>query len=190
MYVLTISYCFVSFDGEFIQGTTGHSINIHPATKEQRDLLFQKMKEAGYEWDAEKLELKRIESAEWSEDDQSDFNELSSFILETYRTEDASRLIIWLKSLKDRVQPQQEWSEEDEIMLRRCISATFDHGYLKECDWLKSIRPHNTWKPSDEQIKVCKEVYADILSAKGFDLGTVNGELNRLEEQLKKLREE
>lgn len=25
-----------------------------PATKEQRDLLFQKMKEAGYEWDAEK----------------------------------------------------------------------------------------------------------------------------------------
>lgn len=29
-----------------------------PATKEQRDLLFQKMKEAGYEWDAEKKELK------------------------------------------------------------------------------------------------------------------------------------
>lgn len=28
-----------------------------PATKEQRDLLFQKMKEAGYEWDAEKKEL-------------------------------------------------------------------------------------------------------------------------------------
>lgn len=27
---------------------------LHPATKEQRDLLFQKMKEAGYEWDAEK----------------------------------------------------------------------------------------------------------------------------------------
>ena len=30
-----------------------------PATKEQRDLLFQKMKEAGYEWDAEKKELKK-----------------------------------------------------------------------------------------------------------------------------------
>ena len=30
----------------------------HPATKEQRDLLFQKMKEAGYEWDADKKELK------------------------------------------------------------------------------------------------------------------------------------
>lgn len=34
---------------------------ILPATKEQRDLLFAKMKEAGYEWNAEKKELKKIE---------------------------------------------------------------------------------------------------------------------------------
>ena len=27
--------------------------NLHPATKEQRDLLFQKMKEAGYKWNTE-----------------------------------------------------------------------------------------------------------------------------------------
>lgn len=33
----------------------------HPATKEQRDLLFQKMHEAGYEWDADKKELRKIE---------------------------------------------------------------------------------------------------------------------------------
>lgn len=32
-----------------------------PATKEQRELLFQKMKEAGYEWDAEKKGLRTIE---------------------------------------------------------------------------------------------------------------------------------
>ena len=31
-----------------------------PATKEQCDLLFQKMHETGYEWDAEKKELKKI----------------------------------------------------------------------------------------------------------------------------------
>ena len=31
-----------------------------PATKEQRDLLFQKMKEAGYEWDAENKCLTKI----------------------------------------------------------------------------------------------------------------------------------
>ena len=35
--------------------------NIQPATKEQCDLLFQKMKEAGYEWDDNKKELKKVE---------------------------------------------------------------------------------------------------------------------------------
>ena len=34
---------------------------IHPATKEQRDLLFQIMKEKGYEWDSKKKELNKIE---------------------------------------------------------------------------------------------------------------------------------
>lgn len=34
---------------------------VNPATKEQRDLFFQKMKEAGYEWDSDKKELKKIE---------------------------------------------------------------------------------------------------------------------------------
>ena len=34
---------------------------IVPATKEQRELLFKKMKEAGYQWDAEKKEPKKIE---------------------------------------------------------------------------------------------------------------------------------
>ena len=33
---------------------------IHPATKEQRDLLFVKMQEAGYEWNDDKKELKKI----------------------------------------------------------------------------------------------------------------------------------
>lgn len=47
---------------------------IMPATKEQRDLLFQKMKEAGYEWDSEKKELKKIEkeSAEWSDTEKQE----------------------------------------------------------------------------------------------------------------------
>ena len=36
----------------------------HPSTKEQRDLLFQKMEEAGYEWNDEKKELKMAESVQ------------------------------------------------------------------------------------------------------------------------------
>ena len=34
---------------------------VKPATKEQRDLLFQKMKEAGYEWNGEKKVLTNLE---------------------------------------------------------------------------------------------------------------------------------
>ena len=37
------------------------NLNTKPATQEQCDLLFQKMKEAGYEWDADKKELKTVE---------------------------------------------------------------------------------------------------------------------------------
>ena len=56
------SYCFVGFDGKFYKNEHGHSTkNIHPATKEQSDLLFQKMQGAGYKWDADKRELKKIE---------------------------------------------------------------------------------------------------------------------------------
>lgn len=42
-------------------GNIEENINIiHPATKEQRDTLFAKMHEAGYDWDNEKKELKKI----------------------------------------------------------------------------------------------------------------------------------
>lgn len=33
---------------------------VNPATKEQRNMLFQRMKKAGYEWDSETKELKKI----------------------------------------------------------------------------------------------------------------------------------
>ena len=48
-------------DSSEYYGSVEESQDIHPATKEQRDLLFAKMKEAGYEWDSEKKELKKIE---------------------------------------------------------------------------------------------------------------------------------
>ena len=34
--------------------------NLHPATKEQRDLLFQKIKEAGYKWNTETKTLEKL----------------------------------------------------------------------------------------------------------------------------------
>jgi len=60
-----IAYCGITDFGLFKVVEDGFSwcndINVTPATKKQRGLLFQKMKEAGYGWDAEKKELKEIE---------------------------------------------------------------------------------------------------------------------------------
>jgi len=129
---------------------------ITPATKEQRDTLMKAMADAGYTFDFEKKELKKIEqkSAKWNEDDERTLNS-----------------IIW--------------------HLRYSVNnGGIEHSADQLEYWLKSFKDRYTLKPSEEQIKVCKEVYADILSAKGFDLGTINSELNRLEEELKKLRDE
>jgi hypothetical protein len=56
------AHCGIS-NGEFNPLGNNHNWgkNSCPSTKEQRDLLFTKMKEAGYEWDSEKKELKKIE---------------------------------------------------------------------------------------------------------------------------------
>jgi len=80
---------------------------IHPATKEQRELLFSKMKEVGYEWDAEKKELKKIGQKPiiWSEEDE----EMLENIIDDYDDVEEHNLcddigkIMWLKSLKERI---------------------------------------------------------------------------------------
>lgn len=79
------SYCFLHcryddgfFYADFEHGNTIDSDNLIPATKEQCDLLFTKMNEAGYKWDAEKKELKKLTQSAtkksdqdvWSEDDE------------------------------------------------------------------------------------------------------------------------
>ena len=148
-------------------------------------------------------------SPNWSDDDERMLDYVIGDILSADTLiggkETASYKCDWLKSLKGRVQHQQEWSKEDEacVILLDSICESSEAEYYDHPDsiirkeivnarnWLKFLkgRVKPQWKPSDEQIKVCKEVYADILSAKGFDLGTVNSELNRLEEDLKKLKE-
>lgn len=62
MYPIAVAHCVVDnvigfyLGGEFRYAEKG--ISISPATKEQRDLLFSKMKERGYEWDDEKKRIK------------------------------------------------------------------------------------------------------------------------------------
>ena len=98
---------------------------------------------------------------------------------------DITETINWLKSLKDRVQPKQEWSEEDEDILSSIIKDLVHpwNEYIpdrieEEIKWLKnklkSLRPQNRWKPSDEQMKVLNTISSkEILS--GYERGMLIG---------------
>ena len=77
---------------------------IQPATKEQRDLLFCKMKEAGYEWDSEKMEV----ASEKNEDEEirkalidyfDDANKSDKNPLQSYGTQ-TDKVIVWLEKQK------------------------------------------------------------------------------------------
>ena len=122
-----VCYCHYDVDLGFVIDvntyiSTGSTIK--PATKEQRNLLFQKMYEVGYVWNDDKKELKKIEyTSTWSEDDEKQLNDIIELL------PDLSNRHNWLKSLKDRV-------------------GNFDNGYKVGF----SAAKHNQWKPSDEQI--------------------------------------
>ena len=57
---------------------------VTPATNAQRDILFQKMKEAVYEWDADKKELKKIEAGKTSFANRQLYNRAILKILSNY----------------------------------------------------------------------------------------------------------
>ena len=57
------SYTYLGCDGQlrgFSMGGSHEQTDTHPATKEQRDLLFRKIKEAGYKWNAETKTLDKL----------------------------------------------------------------------------------------------------------------------------------
>ena len=124
----------------------------------------------------------------WSEEDERNLegiideieankNDAPDYDLVTY-----DGFLSWLKSLKDRIQPQpkQEWSEKDKNMKSLIISTLtsmgtlnlerYHHMNLDEVkDWLKSLKP-NHWKPSDEQLKALNWVaYNYALMDKGTE---------------------
>ena len=199
------------------------TIKPHPATKEQRDTLMKAMADAGYTFDFERKELKKIENeieipfgakyselqeatyyipkgfhAEiegdkvvikkgekpiaWSEDDEKLIHCLEYTVKHFYEDEDTIKWCCdWLKSLKDKVQPKQEWSEEE---IENCAREAEDNNCIilaKHIRQLKSLRPQNTWKPSDEQMERLKETINSLPHQEV---------LYSLYQDLKKLKEE
>ena len=108
-----MSYCDYDTDSGESDAFCPLSVNlmcskITPTTKEQRDILFQKMKEARYMWDSEKKELKNIEqNSAWSEED----NKWIESLIQTF--EDG--YLDWLKSLRERYTWKLSDEQTDEL---------------------------------------------------------------------------
>lgn len=171
--------------------------DVKPATKEQRDTLIKAITDAGYTFDFENKELKKIEQKPaWSEEDEQYFNFLEKLLnnLQVKSTENEIKkgtnshseyyfkVIQWLKSLKDSVQPKQQWSEEDERYLSYAIHAVEDmlgDNGKNIVAWLKALSPQNRWKPSREQIKALEMAVEGNIPQPGI--------IQSILEQLKKL---
>ena len=113
-----VSYCGIAPDNYFddnsdINNEWWTDENVYPATEEQHDLLFQKMKEAGYEWNAKNKELKKIEQKPaWSEEDERHRKRIVERLEDIRKSKedniDVASVILseinWLKSLKFKLQ--------------------------------------------------------------------------------------
>ena len=175
---------------------TGKYSNIHPATKEQRDKLEKAMADAGYTFDFEKKELKKIEQKHTPKHRVGDtiyynsFGELKSMIVANVVTDSTDNPMYEDKEgnavfEKDIIEQKPTWSEEDELRMENILSVIEGYGYPMEVDWLKSLRPQKHWKPSDLQIRIL-ELAIDYWKPNDVSVTT---SLYNLLEQLKKLRE-
>lgn len=147
---------------------------------------------------------------EWSEKDGRMLQNILDCLRNGYTKlpSDILQIESWLKSLKDRVQPQykQGWSQNDidmiDWLIRCCekeheelcndkyghqdIVSDLKRDCRKKWNWLESLKnkvvPQNTWKPSEEQILAINTAINVI------GKGALNGkELIGLLEQLKAL---
>lgn len=184
--------------------------NICPATKEQRDTLFAKMKEAGYDWSEEAHELKEINNEEIDGEDYGIDSlwhaqrilEKTLGKVEGYQSDDGVlEHKCAISAVKKLYEQNPAWSEED----KEIVEALND--YVKNLDtffseikiggkditskefrekvqhWLKSLNPQSQWKPSDEQMYNLSE--AAHYRTAFWDCDILIG----LYDELKKLRE-
>lgn len=163
-------------------------------------------KSAGLLFSIVRKQLKN-EMQEWSEEDEYTLNETIQHLKQLIEIDKAKhcacdvqyyqRDIDWLKSLKERVQPQpkQEWSGVDEAHLHSLITHLEQwierHPNTTGADiqgenvaWLKSLRPQNTWKPSDAQMASITCAVRKMKESACYD-----SELVSLYNDLKKLNE-
>lgn len=170
------SYCYCGVNKGFYDKGS-HEFPCYPATKEQRDTLMKAMDDAGYTFNFEKKELKKIEqksqrivSAEakealydkpaWSEEDEAGLSD-ALWAIKQAKTiakdeNDMGNLWYaenWLNSIKNRIQPKQKWSEEDERILDALVTSLNNEYFARRLETLKGIEilPVINWLKSIKQ---------------------------------------
>ena len=95
--------------------------------------------------------------AEWSEEEEKMIKSISNVICgNDWRTkEERDKMCNWLKSLRPL---QQEWSVEDRNKLNRIFeiigrSLVSEREAIELQDFIVSIHPRYSWKPSEDQIE-------------------------------------
>ena len=146
-------------------------------------------------------------TAEWSEEDERLFNSLVWHLRNSVNNGDckhsAGQLEDWLKSLKDRVQPQpkSEWSKEEKDYYDAIITkleVTQDDAALtdNQMEFLKSLKDGvgceanctttKEWKPSNEQIGLLQAIVNEPNNAASESCQVA---LKEIIKQMKKLTE-
>lgn len=120
-----------------------------------------------------KLLLELVPRQEWSEEDDDMCYKATAVINRlcadgkeyVWSISTLNKLFYWLKSLKNRVQPEKEWSEKDEEMIEHLINLEKvnlkvnhypDLEVNKKVDELKIFfksLTHKQWKPTKEQLE-------------------------------------
>ena len=181
-------------DGAFCgEGYIERPTDAIPATKEQRNTLMKAMTDAGWEFDFDKKELKKIENEieiPFGTKD-SELKEATYYIPIGFHAEIDDNKVVIKKGKKPTA-----WSEEDEERIKNILSvldvqvcwdgATGKKGnpYQKEINWLKFLKPQKQWKPSDKQMEALKEACVEHWEPDGLDpLYTLYQELKKLWEK-------
>lgn len=181
-------YCYIDAEQENFYAKNNRwfstDYTLKPANKEQRDTLMKAMADAGYTFDFERKELKKIEDEKyngedygidslyhaqrilektlgkvdgyqsddgilehkcaitavkklyehkptnWSEEDERVYRGIHNLIYSTPHCNSRKEFSDWFKSIKDRVQSKQEWSEENKEIINRAASAIYSLSML------------------------------------------------------------
>ena len=178
-YIALTTYNIIKFN-EGLEHYWENTSAVYPATKEQRDQLEKAMADAGYTFDFEKKELKKVEQTSADETPYPETLEKAiDLYYNSYGNGEGEFEHLSLEKFRDIVLTfvsdygqKPAWSEEDKKIGKEltdfCIKCSqgstvvnSQNDFTRWADWLKSLRPQNTWKPSDEHYEL--EEFAKIV---------------------------